>query len=196
MTFLNANCKFNLLCSPETVCYSVQQILDLNRTMVTLRLSYLSITNPQRRCPTFDSGALFFARFVSRAHLKNALGSGVQGGTPGALLSPISWRVPRNRHKLKINFSFTFILCHSTKNEPRKRAKGCSPWIPRGFALPTRQGSKGLLSKIPRLVRHRLQDGWVRSAMPNFGEHVADIAKKGECGYKPFWKMEGGYLSS
>ena len=108
----------------------MQQILDLNRTMVTLRLSYLSITNTQRRCPTFDSGALFFVRFVSRAHLKNALGSGVQGGTPGALLSPISWRVPRNRHKLKFNCSFTFILCHSTKNEPRKRAKGLAPWNP------------------------------------------------------------------
>ena len=134
--------------------------------MVTLRLPYLSVTNPQRRCPTFDSGALGFDRFVSRAHLKNALGSGVQGGTPGALLSPISWRVPRNRHKLKINYSFTFILWYAPKNEPRKRAKGLAPWNPSAATVlktaavdavslnetPDRQNSGGRVAEGKRTV--------------------------------------------
>ena len=89
-----------------------------------------------------------------------------------------------------------FILWHSPKNEPRKRAKGCSPWIPRGFALPTRQGSKGLLSICLHLGGIIAPPRWVgcKGAMPNFRRTRRLHIENGGVGLKPFWKTEGGNL--
>ena len=101
----------------------------------------------------------------------------------------------RSHSYARSRFGFLmFILWHSPKNEPRKRAKGCSPWIPRGFALPTRQGSKGLLSICLHLGGIIAPPRWVgrKGAMLCLGKFAAYIAKLGEAGLKPFWKTEEG----
>ena len=70
---------------------------------------------------------------------------------------------------------------HAPRSDGRRtpRATPLDPAPPSGASVRAfdgklrfpRRRSKALFSNMPRLVRHRLQDGWARGSMPNFGRH-------------------------
>ena len=119
----------------------------------------------------------------------------VRGGGRGGSYMLCDFSPLRSHCFARSRLAFDVHSLALAKERTKKTSKGARPLDSRAFASLTMRRSKGLLSKISRLVRHRLQDGWVRGAMPYFGKYAADIAKNWECGCKPFWKMEGGKLN-
>ena len=83
-----------------------------------------------------------------------------------------------------------FIFCYAAKNEPKKRARGLAPLTPVRSRRLQCDAQRACYRKLLVLFGTASKTVWLEGAMPFFGEHAADIAKRGECGYKPFWKMD------
>ena len=90
-----------------------------------------------------------------------------------------------------------FFDVHSlalAKERTKKTSKGLCPLTPRGFAAlrsPCRRGKAQRFwqAQMPRLVRHRLQDGLGRRSMPDFGQTRRPHIEIGGVRLKPFCTM-------